>query len=239
MNIDLCILRCKNNKKSSLNIRLWTHRVYVHHVQHLLFQLTIPQVKCVPAKLAPQVCYSKSSHKNQQLTVLETHWAYTCSCVFVWADIVLFSAVVACNGSSGDECVWRVIALPKFSVSVKKLRHANCQWGEGGVAIKRWRHGHPVTYTDLQAYWQTHRHSSTAVPSLTSNPVSWLALINQSVWKRTHIGWWLLCSASAQWWHHGVWDSAAIFSNRQRVTPPASVQGQTKTLEVWWRVRLS
>lgn len=127
-------------------------------------------------------------------------------------------------------CLWSD-ASPRAQYECENCGHANCQREEGGAAIRRWRHRHINTHP--QAY--QHTHSNSAVPSLTTDPVSWLVPINRVFWKRDYIGGRLLCSTSVQWWHHSVWDMGAIFSLRQRAeagASPASIQGLAQTHSV-------
>lgn len=100
---------------------------------------------------------------------------------------------------------------------------------------------------------QTHKCTPAGRPAhtATQHPASHQILSADWFWsvgfffkKRHHIGGPLLCSASAHWWHHSVWEVAAIFSLRQcaaAADSPASAQGMTQreTRAVWRRIRLS
>lgn len=82
---------------------------------------------------------------------------------------------------------------------------------------------HKSTTAGLPTHTPHHTHSSITVPSFTSDPVSWLVLISQFFFfKRHHIGGPLLCSTSAQRWHHSVWEVTAIFRLRRRALAAAS-----------------
>lgn len=96
------------------------------------------------------------------------------------------------------------------SVKRKNSRHANCRWEESNNIIHKW--------------WHTCTHRLLV---FTSDSGSWLVLIICFfvcffVLKSHYIGRPLLCSTSVQWWHHSVWDVAAIFSIRQCAVPAAS-----------------
>lgn len=162
----------------------------MHNAQHLQFYHTVLWARCVLAKLTPQLyAIQRVATKPNSLQALKPPWhshVPVClfeqlSCSFVvyfcmqqrqrWWEVVL--------------CLWSN-ASARAQYKCEKLRHANCQWEEGGSGIKRWRRGH--INTQLQAG----THSNTALPNLISDTVSWLVLINQfkkkKRKKRDHIG---------------------------------------------------
>lgn len=151
-------------------------------------------------------------------------------CVLVHATE---TAVMRGNSVFVEKCLFQ-------SSECEKWRHASCQWGEGGSRIKRWWHGHTQTQinTPPEAYG-TQPHIRSCHPIGSDQFLFFVFFF----WKRDHIGGQLLCSTSAQWWHHSVWDRA-IFSFRQRAVAaasPSSMQGlaETEALGEWWRISIS